>query len=180
MERTSRSHQTSTRRLVRHHWQFFRSQLSTDADVHHRRRTGVCLPELRDERPVTFGSRFRYTNALREAFTGTSHLSDLKELDKRGKSPCKSLLAIQEDDTFSQVGSPAPKRTSSSRTTTRRGYASHSSHSHQCSALTHSHIETRRADPRHSIQRLRPRYDLLPRPPLRHPHDPLQLQLLQR
>ena len=26
-------------------------------------------------------------NALRDAFTGTSHLSDLKELDKRGKLP---------------------------------------------------------------------------------------------
>ena len=53
-ERTSRSPQTSTLRLVRHNWQSFRSQLSTDADVHNRRRTGVCLSALRDERPVTF------------------------------------------------------------------------------------------------------------------------------
>ncbi|KAI0713835.1 glycoside hydrolase family 13 protein [Earliella scabrosa] len=30
---------------------------------------------------------FRYMNALRDAFTGTSHLSDLKELDKRGWVP---------------------------------------------------------------------------------------------
>lgn len=140
----------------------------------HRRRPGVrisvcywaCLRVLR------WRARFRYTTAVKNAFSGGG-ISSLQNLDNQGEIP-SALRRPRWLTRCGQAGCRARRRTCSSRTMTRSGCAPSCSYIYGFRDLTEE-TERQLAQQQLPVQHLRHRDDLLARAPVRHTDDPLEL-----